>query len=94
MLNVKVVADYLSKPEADVIQESLRVLLLREVSAIEAELASFRQRYSVFDALELREKIASGTIVTHPAWEDLLEWENGLDAIADLRDLQDTCSTS
>jgi hypothetical protein len=87
MLNVKVVADYLSKPESDVIQESLRALLLREVSAIEAELARFRQLYSVFDVVELRQKIMSGAVVAHPAWEDLLEWENGLDAIADLKDL-------
>jgi len=37
MLDVKVVADYLSKPAADVIQDSLRALLVREVSVIEVD---------------------------------------------------------
>jgi hypothetical protein len=87
MLNVKTVADRLAKSETEVLEQSLRGYLLREMGLIEAELRRYRERYNVVDAQELRLLIEVGTIPTHPAWEDYLEWINGLEAVADLHEL-------
>lgn len=87
MLNVKTVAERLAKSETEVLEQSLRGYLVREMGLIEAELLRYRERYNVVDPQELRRLIEVGAIPAHPAWEDYLEWMNGLDAVDDLRDL-------
>lgn len=87
MLDVRTVAERVAKPEAEVLQQSLRAYLLREIRTIEAELAYLRERYAVLSSTDLRARITVGTIPAHPAWEDLLEWENGLAAIDDIEEL-------
>ena len=87
MLNVKTVAERLAKSETEVIEQSLRSYLVREIGLIETELQRYRERYNVLTPQELHQRIRAGAISTHPAWEDYLEWVNGLDAIDDLHDL-------
>ena len=40
------------------------------------DIADFQDRYGVTSIAELRQKIESGATYSHPAWEDLIEWEN------------------
>lgn len=87
MLDLKTVAERLAKPELEVMQQSLRAYLLREIGLIEAELQRYRERYSVFEPEELHNLIEVGAVPPHPAWEDYLEWQNGVDAVADLHEL-------
>ena len=84
MLDLRTVAERVARPEAEVLEQSLRSYLLREIRRIEAELAHTRERYAVIAPVDLRARISSGAVSAHPAWEELLEWENGIDAIADL----------
>lgn len=87
MLNVKTVAERLAKSETEVLEQSLRSYLVREMGLIEAELLRYRERYTVVDPQELRRLIEVGALPAHPAWEDYLEWTNGLEAVDDLHDL-------
>ena len=85
--SLKTVAARLARPESEVMQESLRAYLLREIGLIESALQRYRERYNVFAPSELRSLIEAGNVAGHPAWEDYLEWQNGVDAIADLHSL-------
>ena len=87
MLDLKTVAERLDKPELEVMQQSLRAYLLREIGVIEAELQRYRERYSVFEPEELHHLIEVGAVPPHPACEDYLEWQSGVDAVADLHEL-------
>ena len=87
MLVLKTVAERMARPELEVMQQSLRAYLLREIGLIEADLQRYRERYSVFEPEELHNLIEVGAVPSHPAWEDYLEWQNGVDAIADLHEL-------
>lgn len=89
MLNVKTVAERLAKSETEVIAQSLRAYLLREIGLIESEFSRYRERYNVLTPDELRQRIEVGAVPTHPAWEDYLEWQNGADSIDDLHTLLD-----
>lgn len=90
MLDLKTVAERVSRPEVEVLEQSLRAYLVREIGLIEAELAHYRERYCVVTVDDLRRRIAQGQVAAHPAWEDLIEWQNGLDAIQDLVNLLET----
>jgi hypothetical protein len=90
VLDLKTVAERVSRPEVEVLEQSLRAYLVREIGLIEAELAHYRERYAVVTVDDLRRKIAQGRVAAHPAWEDMIEWQNGLDAIQDLVDLLET----
>ena len=87
MLDLKIVAERLDRPELEVMQQSLRAYLLREIGLIEAEIQRYRERYSVFEPEEQHNLIEAGAVSPHPAWEDYLEWQNGVDAVADLHEL-------
>lgn len=87
MLNLKTVAERLTKSETEVLQQSLRTYLVREIGLIEAALLRYRERYNALSPQELDRLIERGAVPAHPAWEDYLEWQNELDAIDDLNDL-------
>jgi hypothetical protein len=51
----------------------------RELRLVEMDIADLQDRYSVTTTTELAVRIEDGEIHSHPAWEDLIEWQN-LDA--------------
>lgn len=73
----------------ELVQRSLRAFVESEIRLAEQDIADIRERYHVFAPPELHEKIESREIYSHPAWEDLIEWETLLDYIAQLRALQE-----
>ncbi len=68
--------------------ESLRAYISREKRLAQMDIADLQDRYGVSDPQELTERIQSGEIYSHPAWEDLIEWENLLAHIERLDQLQ------
>ncbi|MCP4359599.1 MAG: hypothetical protein GY796_16450 [Chloroflexi bacterium] len=42
----------------------------------ELDIADLQDRYSVVSPEELKAKIDSGDFYSHPAWEEMIEWEN------------------
>ncbi len=57
-------------------RQSLDAYILREKRLAQLDIADVQDRYGVSSAAELKRKIESGAIYSHPAWEDLIEWEN------------------
>jgi hypothetical protein len=87
MLTLQSVAQELSLPEDALLQHSLTAFLLREISLIEAEIGQLRERYAVLRPVDLKQAISEGRVVAHPAWEDYIDWQNGIEAIHSIRRL-------
>jgi hypothetical protein len=57
-------------------RESLDAYIARELRLTEMDIADLQDRYGVASPEELKAKIDSGQIYSHPAWEEMIEWEN------------------
>jgi hypothetical protein len=69
-------------------RESLKAYISREKRLAQMDIADIQDRYGVSSLQELTERIETGVIYSHPAWEDLIEWENLLAHIERLDQLQ------
>jgi antitoxin component of RelBE/YafQ-DinJ toxin-antitoxin module len=86
-ITVSRVAKELSLPVDGLMQRSLRAYLTQEIRAVQMDMSDFQDRYGVAKATELRERIEQGKIYSHPAWEDVIEWETLEAHLAHLREL-------
>jgi hypothetical protein len=57
-------------------RESLDAYMVRELRLTELDIADLQDRYGVVSPEELKAKIDSCDIYSHPAWEEMIEWEN------------------
>ena len=87
------VAETLQVSPEDLWRQSLDAYILREKRLAELDIADVQDRYGVSSTVELRHRIESGTIFSHPAWEDLIEWENLLAHIQRLDSLRHQART-
>jgi hypothetical protein len=60
----------------DLIEKGMIAYLERELRLAEEDIADLRERYGAISAKELERLIGSGSLPSHPAWEDLIVWEN------------------
>jgi len=70
------VAETLQVSPEDLWRQSLDAYVAREKRLAQLDIADFQDRYGVTSIAELKQKIENGAIYSHPAWEDLIEWEN------------------
>lgn len=63
-------------PEKRILDESLNVFLDSELRNASAEILKIRKQFNVSNSEELKKKIESGKVEEHPAWEQLIYWEN------------------
>ena len=63
-------------PQEKILDESLNVFLDNELRNASAEILKIKNQFSVSNANELKNKIEKGRIEEHPAWEQLIYWEN------------------
>jgi hypothetical protein len=70
------IADFLGLSETELMQKALRSFLLEQRRAVLAARLEILARYRAADLAELEQKIADGTVVEHPGWEDLITAEN------------------
>ena len=54
---------------------------------LETEIARFRERYGVLEPEDLRNAIATSRLPGHPAWEEMIDWQNCLDDHRQIRNL-------
>ena len=57
-------------------KRSLLAFLEHELRLAEEDIADIREKYLVATMSELEKNIKSKKIYSHPAWEDLIAWEN------------------
>jgi len=62
--------------ETKILDESLNVFLDSELRNASAEILKIKREFNVSKPEELKKKIESGRIDEHPAWEQLIYWEN------------------
>lgn len=60
----------------ELLNRSLLAYLEHELRLAEEDIADLRDKYQVASRKELEEKIKTKEIASHPAWEDLIAWEN------------------
>jgi hypothetical protein len=70
------VSETLSIPRDHLIHMGIKAFLEREIRLAELDIADIREKYLVSSREELEEKIRNKNIYSHPAWEDLIAWEN------------------
>lgn len=66
-------------------QKSLLSYLEHELRLAEEDIADIREKYLVAARVELEENIKNKKIYSHPAWEDLIAWENTEEHIVKLK---------
>ena len=78
---LETVAHTLQKSPEQVWRESLWAYISQEKRLAYLDMADIQDRYRVSTPQELAARIEMGEIYSHPAWEDLIEWENLLDYV-------------
>jgi hypothetical protein len=63
-------------PQDELTKKSLLAFLEHELRLAEEEIADIRDKYFVSSRSELEKNIKNKRIYSHPAWEDLIAWEN------------------
>ena len=79
------VSQKLNIPPDDIIQMGIKAFLQREIRLAELDIADVREKYLVTSKEELEERIRNKRIHSHPAWEDLITWENAEKHILQLK---------
>jgi len=65
----------LGMPAAAVLREGLKKLLASKIEENSGIVESLKKKYGTSGYLELEEKIRRGEVPEHPAWEDVILWE-------------------
>ena len=63
-------------PEKRIVNESIPLYLDAELRNASAEILKMKKQFNVASPEELKRKISSGKTAEHPAWEQLIYWEN------------------
>jgi hypothetical protein len=88
-IQLETIAQELDVRTEDLLQRSISAFFVREIRLAEWDIADLKERYRVDSPARLEEKIKSKQIYSHPAWEDLIEWETLEAYISRLRALQE-----
>ncbi len=66
----------LNIPSEELINRGVLAYLGHETRFAEDDIADIRDKYFVATRAQLERKIKNKEIYSHPAWEDLITWEN------------------
>ena len=75
-ISIESLSKELNIPIEELKTRSIKAFLEREIRLAEEDIADIRERYNVPDRIELEQAIKNKLISSHPAWEDLIIWEN------------------
>lgn len=73
---VERIAEATGDDEATILQRGLQSYLQQELRERSIRIQELSDRYDVDAPGELEESIRSGDVDEHPAWEEVIEWEN------------------
>lgn len=72
---IEQIARELTLTPGELQRRSLEAFVERERRLAELDMADLQDRYGVATAAELARRIESGQVYSHPAWEEMIEWE-------------------
>ncbi len=78
----------LEMPTEELEKKSVLSFVAHEIRLTEWDIADIKERYAVSSRGELESNIQHQTTHSHPAWEDLIHWENLEDYIERLRSVE------
>ena len=73
---VKHIARELTISPRELERRSLEAFIERERRLAYLDIADLQDRYGVRTAHELAQRIETKAVYSHPAWEELIEWEH------------------
>ncbi|MBC7343703.1 MAG: hypothetical protein H5U02_14870 [Clostridia bacterium] len=74
-------------PVQNIVSKGLAKFIQEQISQNEQMIDNLKRTYAVSEHQELEEKIRSKKIPSHPAWEDLIAWEQTDEHLKRCRDL-------
>lgn len=80
-------AKELEIPANELLSRGFIAYLERELRLAEEDIADIREKYLLLNKDELENRIKEKSIPEHPAWEDLIVWENTENFIQKLKSL-------
>ena len=75
-ISIEKISKELEIPEDQLIKYGLKAFLEKELILTKEDISILQERYRVKEIKELEEKIKKKEIPSHPAWEDIIQWEN------------------
>lgn len=88
-LSIETLSKELNISVNDLQTKSIQAFLEREIRLTEEDIADIRERYNLTDRAKIEKAIKDGLIPSHPAWEDLITWENLENYISTLKEKLD-----
>lgn len=76
-------------PPEELEKKSILSFIAHEIRLAEWDISDIKERYGVSSQVEMEDKIKAKELYSHPAWEDLIHWENMEDYIARLRAIEE-----
>lgn len=73
---VEKIAEATGDDEATILRRGLVSYLQQELLEVSARIEAMRDEYGVDDPDALAAAIEEGEVDEHPAWEEVIEWEN------------------
>jgi len=90
---VEEIAEQLQIPRKELMESGAIAYLEKELRLAERDIADLRDRYGILSPEQLEQLITVKKIYSHPAWEDLIVWENTLHHIDKLKELLEGIQT-
>jgi hypothetical protein len=73
---VERIAEATGDDEATILRRGLQSYLQQELREVSTRMKELSGKYDVDAPAELEELIREGDVDEHPAWEEVIEWEN------------------
>lgn len=70
------VVEATGESEAEILRKGVESYVERELREARVRIDELREEYEVKTPRELESAIERGDVDEHPAWEELIEWEN------------------
>lgn len=80
-VDVEAVARVTGESEEEVMRRGLESYVSGEIRQCRARIKELKEEYEVDSLDELEEKVESGSVDEHPAWEAVIEWRNLKDRV-------------
>ncbi|MBI4318142.1 MAG: hypothetical protein HY675_06605 [Chloroflexi bacterium] len=88
-VNLAEISRRLNISPEELVKRSVLSFVAHEIRQAEWEISDIKERYAVSSPSELEDGIKNKVVHSHPAWEDLIHWENLGDYVARLRAIEE-----
>ncbi|TAK34727.1 MAG: hypothetical protein EPO21_08615 [Chloroflexota bacterium] len=93
-VNLGEISRRLGIPSEELMKKGILSFVAQEIRLAEWDIADIKERYGASSPRDLQSKIEGREIASHPAWEDLIHWENLENYISRLRAIEEDVKTA